>query len=152
MADNELLIVRTFKAPVALVFRMWELPEHYARWLGPKDFTASGVTIDFRVGGAWRACVSHAGHGDNWMGGVYREIERDRRLVFTFAWEDGRDQPGVETLVTLTFEDRDGDTVMTFHQSPFVHVEARDSHIAGWTQVFDKLEPYVETLAKEQAR
>jgi uncharacterized protein YndB with AHSA1/START domain len=86
------------------------------------------------------------------MGGTYREIERDRRLVFTFAWEDGRDQPGVPTLVTITFEEQGEGTVMAFHQSPFVHVEARDSHIGGWSQVFDKLQAYVETLSPETAR
>ena len=38
-----LAIERLIDAPVALVFKLWTAPEHLARWLGPKDFTAHAV-------------------------------------------------------------------------------------------------------------
>ena len=57
LADDELLITRTFDAPVALVFRLWTEPAHMRRWWGPKDFTCTAVELDFRPGGAWRACI-----------------------------------------------------------------------------------------------
>jgi len=147
MADDELSITRTFDAPVSLVFRVWQQPEHVRRWLGPKAFTCTSLDMDFRPGGTWRACIVSKEYGESWMGGRYREIEPDRRIVYTFAWEDGRDQPGIETLVTVTLEERDGKTVQTFHQAPFLHVEARDSHIGGWNEVFDKEQVYLERLA-----
>lgn len=146
-ADDELLIVRTFNAPVSLVFRVWEQREHMIRWWGPKDFTCTALDVDFRPGGAWRACIVSDAYGESWMRGVFREIERDRRIVFTFAWEGGDDQPGVETLVTVTFEERDGKTIQTFHQAPFLDVETRDSHISGWNECFDREQVYAETLA-----
>jgi uncharacterized protein YndB with AHSA1/START domain len=148
VADDELRITRTFDAPVALVFRIWEDREHMIRWWGPKNFTCTALELDFRPGGAWRACIVSDAYGENWMGGRFREIERDKRIVFTFAWEDGRDQPGVQTLVTVTFAEKDGRTVQTFHQAPFRHVEARDSHIEGWNECFDGETAYVEALAK----
>lgn len=89
-------------------------------------------------------------HGESWFGGVYREIERDRRLVFTFAWNNDGPSAGVETLVTITFEERDGKTVQTFHQSPFLSVERRDSHLGGWTEAFDKQQAYAENIARER--
>jgi uncharacterized protein YndB with AHSA1/START domain len=152
LADHELRITRTFDAPVSLVFHIWETAEHMIEWLGPANWTCTDVALDFRPGGAWRACIESAVSGKSWMGGRYREIEKDRRIVYTFAWEDRRDQPGVETLVTVTFEERDGKTVQTFHQAPFAHVEGRDSHIVGWNECFDREQAYVERLTRGELR
>jgi uncharacterized protein YndB with AHSA1/START domain len=52
-------------------------------------------------------------------------------LVFTFTWENEGPSAGIETLVTITFEERDGKTVRTFHQAPFRNVERRDSPVGG---------------------
>jgi uncharacterized protein YndB with AHSA1/START domain len=148
LADDELLITRVFDAPVAVVFGIWTDREHMIRWLGPKDFTCTHVDLDFRPGGTWRACIVSDAYGESWMGGQIREIEKNRRIVMTFAWEDGRDQPGVDTLITVTFTERDGKTVQTFHQAPFLNVEARDSHVSGWNECFDREQLYAERLAK----
>ena len=74
-ADDELLITRAFDAPVSLVFRLWEEREHMIRWWGPKDFTCTELELDFRPGGAWRACIVSERYGESWMGGQY---PRDR--------------------------------------------------------------------------
>jgi uncharacterized protein YndB with AHSA1/START domain len=151
LADDELLITRTFDAPASVLFALWSEPEHLKRWMGPEDFSCPEAEIDFRVGGAYRAMIKSAKHGENWFGGVYREIVRNRRLVFTFAWDNDGPSAGVETLVTITFEERDGKTVQTFHQRPFISVERRDSHVGGWNSAFDKLETYATQAAKEHA-
>jgi hypothetical protein len=54
-------------------------------------------------------------------------------------------------LVTITFEERDGKTVHTFHQVPFKNVERRDSHVGGWSEAFDKQAVYAEQIAKDHA-
>lgn len=147
LRDDELLIVRAFDAPVALVFRMWEDLEHRARWWGPKGFTCKHIEQDFRPGGAWRACISSPEHGDIWHGGVFREIERDRRIVFTFAWDEGP-AGGVQTVITVTLAEANGVTIQTFHQTPFTSVERRDSHVTGWSQLLDREQSHVEAFAK----
>jgi uncharacterized protein YndB with AHSA1/START domain len=149
LADNELLIVRSFDAPPSAIFALWSDPAHLKRWMGPKSFTCPEATLDFRVGGAYRVVIKSAEGGESCFSGVYREIEPDKRLVFTFTWREGP-SADVETLVTLTFEERDGKTVQTFHQAPFRTAERRDSHISGWSQVFDKEESYLQQLAKEE--
>jgi uncharacterized protein YndB with AHSA1/START domain len=148
VGSNELLLVRTFNAPVSLVFSIWADAEHMKRWLGPHEFTCTSCEMDFRPGGKWRAGIESVAYGVSFMGGVYREIEKDKRIVYTFAWEDGRDQPGVETIVTVTFSEQDGRTVQTFHQAPFIHEEARNSHVGGWSQVFEKEDVYLQDLRK----
>src|SRR5271166_1294459 len=109
-ADNELLIVRSFDAPPSLVFALWSDPAHLKRWMGPTGFACPEATIDFRVGGAYRAMIASPEYGESWFGGIYREIDPDKRLVFTFAW-DGGPSAGIETLVTITFEEQDGKTI-----------------------------------------
>lgn len=150
LADDELLISRTFDAPASLVFAMWSDPEHMKNWMGPESFECPVVEMDFRIGGAYRALIRSKEHGDNWFGGVYREIEPDRRLVFTFAWDNDGPSAGVETLVTITFRESGGKTVQTFHQSPFLNVERRDSHVGGWTSAFNKEEAYLARTLKAQ--
>jgi uncharacterized protein YndB with AHSA1/START domain len=52
-------------------------------------------------------------------------------------------------VVTITFEERDGKTVQTFHQAPFRTIERRDSHVGGWSEAFDKQAAYAEKIARE---
>ena len=92
--------------------------------MGPANFTCPEVEIDFRVGGTYRAMIKSPEHGENWFGGVYREIVENKRLVFTFTWDNDGPSAGVETLVTITFEEKGGKTLQTFHQRPFLDVGA----------------------------
>jgi uncharacterized protein YndB with AHSA1/START domain len=148
LAGDDLLIVRTIDAPVSLVFAMWSQAQHMRHWMGPPGYDCPELTLDFRVGGAYRGRIRSGAASDDRFGGVYREIEPDRRLVFTFAWDAGP-SAGVETLITLTFEARGGKTVQTFHQTPFLSPARRDAHGRGWTGAFDKQQAYAEALSKE---
>jgi uncharacterized protein YndB with AHSA1/START domain len=142
----QLVITRVFDAPRSLVFQVWTQPQHFSRWLGPKDFTTNSCQMDVRLGGTYRACIRSPEGTNHWMQGTYREIVEPERLVFTFAWEDEAGQPKHETLVTITFAEQDGKTLMTFHQAIFESVESRDSHRAGWSECFDRLAAYLTAL------
>lgn len=142
-AAPELTITRSFAGPAALVFKAWTQVEHLVRWLGPRQYPAREVEVDFRVGGAWRACLRSPDGEDIWMGGTYREIQPPTRLVLTFAW----DSTGFETLITVDLVETGDRTVMTFHQAPFASVESRDSHNEGWTSSFDRLAELLEAEA-----
>ena len=149
VSADELLIIRTFAAPASLLFAMWSDPEHLKRWMGPQGFDCPRAEIDFRVGGTYRVLIRSAANGDNWFHGVYRDIEPGSRLVFTFTWDNDGPSAGIETVVTITFAERDGKTVQTFHQAPFLSQERRDNHIGGWNQSFDRQATYAQKLAKE---
>lgn len=147
LPDDELFIARALDAPIELVFRLWSDPEHRVRWWGPKGFTCRHFKQDFRVGGAWRACIYSPDTDESWHGGVFLEIDPNRRIVFTFSWDSGP-AGGVETVVTVTFAETQGVTVQTFHQTPFSNVERRDSHVVGWSQLLDNEQAYAERLAQ----
>ncbi len=144
---HELVITRVFDAPRELLFALWTDPAHLMRWMGPRGFTATQLEQDPRPGGAWRLCLSqNDGSRHLWQGGINKEIVEPERLVFTFAWEDADGRPGHETLVTVTFAEQDGKTMMTFRQAFFETVEQRDGHHKGWTSSFDRLEEYAREV------
>lgn len=146
LRDDELLIQRTFDAPLALVFRLWENRDHMIRWWGPEKFTCIELDWTLDPGRPWRAAMTSAQFGLSRMSGVVREVEKNRRIIFSFAWdeESGRD---MDTLVTVTFSEKDGKTIQDFHQTPFSTVAIRDSHVGGWNSLFNKQQTYVENVA-----
>lgn len=144
LEDRTLNITRVFNAPRSLVFKAWTQPEHFAQWLGPKDFKAIACQMNVRPGGIYRACIRSPEGTDHWMQGVYREVIEPERLIFTFAWEDESGQPKHETLITVTFLEQDTQTKMIFRQALFESVDGRDAHHSGWDQCFDRLEAYLQ--------
>lgn len=137
-----LRLTRLFDAPPQRVFDAWLDPEQMAKWMGPRTIVASmaPVELDARVGGRYLievhtrddaprpACSLH-------VGGVYREITRYTRLVFTWGWAD----ENVETLITLTFRPVGDKTELTLVHERFDSAERRDGHHEGWTASFDQL-------------
>ena len=144
--DDELLIERTFDAPPALVYRLWESRDHMLRWWGPEKFTAIELDWELTPGRPWRGAMTSAQFGLSGFSGVIREVEKNKRIVFTFQWDEsaGRD---CDTLITVTFAERNGKTVQRFHQTPFSTVASRDSHVGGWNSLFNKQQIYVENYA-----
>ena len=143
-ADNRVLVMtRIVDAPPALVFQAWTEPERITQWWGPRGYTTVSCEVDLRPGGAWRVRSRSAQGVEVAERGVFREIAVGERLVFTHAWEDAEGKPGLETLVTLTFEDHDGKTKLTLHQAVFDTVEDRDGHAEGWGESLDMLAEYL---------
>jgi uncharacterized protein YndB with AHSA1/START domain len=52
-AGRELVLQREVPFARELVWKAMTEPEHQNRWWGPDGFRNEGVTMDFRVGGAW---------------------------------------------------------------------------------------------------
>lgn len=143
--DDELLIERILAAPRELVFRVWTDPKHLMKWWGPRDYETIDFQQDFRVGGTYRAGIRAPDGRENWKSGVYQEIVPNERIVMTFKWDD--DAWGVDNIITVSFLSlASGRTMLRFHQAPFKTLEARDSHIGGWSGLFDKMGAYLETV------
>jgi uncharacterized protein YndB with AHSA1/START domain len=145
--QRELVITRIFDAPRSLVFKLWTDPAHLARWWGPKGFATVSWRMDVRPGGAWFRCMRAPDGTEDCKRGVYREIVKSERLVFTYASEDADGNLGHETLVTVTFVDLSGGrTRVTLHQAIFEMVTARDAHEGGWTSCLERFAAYLANL------
>ncbi len=141
--ENVLSITRVFDAPRHLVFEPWTKTEHLKQWFAPRDFTIPKLEGDYRPGGAWLSVMKSPKGDEMQMGGIYQEVVPDEKLVFTHAWDEEFGGTGHETIITVTFADKDGKTLMNFHQATFTSREIRDDHNDGWTQFFDHLAEYL---------
>jgi uncharacterized protein YndB with AHSA1/START domain len=144
-ADRRLVIKRVLEAPRDKVFAAWVDQAQAAQWWGPRGFTIVSNEMDVRVGGAWRRCMRSPEGTEHRSHGIYREIVRPERLVFTFAWEKGGVVGhGPQTVVTLTFADLGGNrTELILRQEVFDTVAACDEHRAGWTSCLDRFADYL---------
>lgn len=52
-SERELVLQREVSFARELVWTAMTVPEHQNKWWGPDGFRNEGVTMDFRVGGAW---------------------------------------------------------------------------------------------------
>ena len=154
--DRAVVIIRVFDAPRELVFDAWTEPRHLTRWFAPRELTSPVVRVDLRVGGAFLFCMRTADGTDIWGRGVYREVVRPERLVYTDSLSDAQGnlvEPShygigsahpLETLVTLTFDELpDGKTKMTLRHEVPASVPERPATQQGWNEMFDRLEETV---------
>ena len=81
--------------------------------------------IDLRVGGSWRYVIRKPDGTELAWSGVYREIDRPRRLVATETFEP---YPDAEAVNTMTLEEHDGATTMRV-TAVYGTREARDGHL-----------------------
>ena len=143
-------MTRTFDAPRELVFDAFTKREHLDRWQGaPMGMTVTVEKSDIRPGGAFRICM-HAPDGkEHWLEGVYREVVRPERLVYTHSWLDAQKKPTRETLVTITFAARGNKTELTLRQTGLASADSREGHRAGWGSTFDRLTNYLATETRK---
>jgi uncharacterized protein YndB with AHSA1/START domain len=131
---GELVLSRVFDAPRRLVFEAWSKPEHLTRWLPPRGFTMSKATMDFRPGGKF----DHAFRGPDGeeypFDGIYREIVEPSRIVWS-----GTIHGGVHVVTTVVFEEHDGKTKLTVHQTYSKESDATRGAPSGWGQSLEKL-------------
>jgi len=107
--SNEIRLIREYDAPVKVVWDAWVDPKQTAQWWGPRGFTLTTHSKDFRVGGTW-AYTMHGPDGTNYPNKtVYLEVEKHKKLVYDHGGND--DQPPM-FRVTVHFSESNGKTKM----------------------------------------
>ena len=102
---RDLILTRTFDASPEKVFNAWTQPTLLKQWFAPLPWTTVEAELDVRVGGTSLIVMRDPEGKDFPSHGVYLEVEKNSRLVFTdaftHAWEPS-EKPFM--LVELTFE------------------------------------------------
>jgi uncharacterized protein YndB with AHSA1/START domain len=146
-----LVLRRVLQAPPERVYEAWTTPEHLRAFFCPESFTATDVTADARVGGAYRITMMSA-EGEAYVAhGTYRELVKPERIVCTWSWEEDDPALEIETLLTLELRARGRDTELVLTHERFRDAAQRDRHGEGWTSILAKLERMFAT-APEQPR
>jgi uncharacterized protein YndB with AHSA1/START domain len=132
-----LTLKRRLKAPPAQVFAAWIDPEKVMRWMGPGEITGSSAECDPRPGGRYRWVMRKPTGEELEVGGVYREVVPNEKLVLTWVWKS---TPEEESLITVLLKPDGDGTLLTLTHEQFVDEPTRDGHQAGWNGVLDKME------------
>ncbi len=146
-SEREFVVTRTFNAPARLVFEAWTKPELLKRWWAPKSMGMSLLSceMDVRVGGSYRFVFPLDGGKTMAFFGRYIEVTPHSRLVWTNEEGDGG-----EAVTTLTFEEKDGKTLLVLlerHPSK----EAVDEAIGfgeGLRETFGQLDELLVTVGE----
>ena len=132
-----LTLKRRFKAPPAKVFAAFADPEKVKLWMGPGEMKALVAESDTRAGGHYRWVMQAPNGEQHDVGGIYREVIPNQKLVFTWAWKS---TPERESLVTVEIKPDGDGSLLTLTHEQFFDEEARDRHQGGWNGALDKME------------
>jgi len=132
-----LTIKRHLKASPAKVFAAWTDPEKIKRWMGPGEIVTVRAESDPRQGGHYLILMRSPNGEPHDVGGVYREVIVNEKLVFTWAWQSA---PERESLVTVLLKPDGEGALLTLTHEQFADEATRDGHRQGWGGAFDKLE------------
>ena len=135
MTDLSLTTSRVINASPERIFDAWLDPAMLMRFMTPgPGMTAPKATNDPVVGGRFDILMK-AGDQEIPHAGTYMEIDRPKRLVFT--WESPFSMEG--STVTLDLALVEGGTEVTLTHVKFPSEESRDNHNAGWTAILEAL-------------
>ncbi|MEW6640836.1 MAG: SRPBCC domain-containing protein [Pseudomonadota bacterium] len=139
LTQPSLTLARRLNADPAKVFAAWIDPEKIIHWFGPAETVPGSVKadMDVRIGGSFRISFTTADGEYHEVGGQYREVVADQRLVFSWAWHS---TPERVSVVTVTIRPDGNGSLLTLNHGQFFDEAARDGHQRGWTGTLDKLE------------
>jgi uncharacterized protein YndB with AHSA1/START domain len=131
-------IERTFKAPPEEVFDSWTSVEMLKRWWHAKRAWETPLAeVDLRVGGAIRIVMRDPTDGREYGGGgVYTEIDRPRRLAFTWTWDGQTQAPSQSVEVEFTAVEEGTRVALRNYGLP---LDERDGYLSGWENSLDNL-------------
>jgi len=133
-----LRIERTFAASAEDVFDAWTSPVVMRRWLHcAPDWDTPEAEVDLRVGGKARVVMRRPDGTEVEARGEYTVIDRPRRLVMTWTFDD---DPANKQLIELSFSEAEGSTTVLMVNSRISTDERRDAQDEGWRGCLDELE------------
>jgi uncharacterized protein YndB with AHSA1/START domain len=153
-SEREVKVMRSFKAPKALVFKAYTEPPLVRRWmLGPPGWSMPVCEMDVRVGGKYRwRWRSDQDENEFGFSGTFREVVPAARLVHTEAYDPGTlgdAYPEKEAIVTITFTEQGGVATVTT-LIDFGSKETRDAAMStGMTDGMEQSYQLLDALLAE---
>lgn len=144
IADQKLVIRRTFTAPVERVYRAWTDPAQMARWYAPNErWHTCEVVADPTPGGRYDVMMRHLDGAEYHMVGGYVEVVPNTRLSFTWTMVGG-EMELKDTLVTIDLRPVPGGTELTLTHERQPNLQAVEGTSEGWTGCLDLLASYLD--------
>ena len=146
MTTREIRAVRTFKAPIELMWKVWTDPEHICNWWGPNGFTNTIHQMDLREGGEWRLTM-HGPDGTDFANrSIFKEIVHFEKIIYEHF--------NPHFITTVIFEAKGEETIVDWTLL-FDTTEMRDivvqAHKAdkGLQENVERLGAYLVSLSEQ---
>jgi uncharacterized protein YndB with AHSA1/START domain len=138
----DITVERLLDTTPEVAFHNWISAEERRLWYtgGKGDWVVEAET-DLRVGGAfwitWGPTPDHVWRED----GIFEVVDPPHRLVYSNVFTPPPEEgPGGETHLTVTFEPRDGKTLMTIVDRGYPSAEVRDMVLGFYGDGLDNYE------------
>ncbi|HLI98194.1 MAG TPA: SRPBCC domain-containing protein [Bradyrhizobium sp.] len=134
--NTQVRITHHFTVSPEAVFDAWLDQATLPRWMCPAEGVSVTIAdLDPKVGGRFRI-VMRSGGQDIEHTGVYQEIIRPRRLVFTWISQ----MTEGPSLVTVDLAQTETGTDLTLTHERLPNAEAADRHRMGWASILKCLD------------
>ena len=150
--DCELVLTRVMNVPREKLFRAWTEPEIMKRWFTPAPWKTVEVRNDLRAGGESFVRMQGPDGEDMPCPGVYLEVVKNEKLVFTDAFVRAWEPSNKPFMVAvITFEDLGGGRTRYTARVQHWTIADRETHEKmgfheGWGVTTDQLEQVAATL------
>jgi uncharacterized protein YndB with AHSA1/START domain len=146
MAEAEkfsLEIKRFINARRDRVYAAWTDSAQLKEWFGPENVHTRNVVADARIGGKYHWDLVNQEGEEMTAFGEYRELVPNKKIVFTWKWEDDENWTNHTSTVTVELFDRDDGTELRLIHEQLPNERSWDGHNEGWNSALDKLEKFV---------
>ncbi|MEP9361149.1 SRPBCC family protein [Sphingomonas sp. KR3-1] len=149
-SDRELVVTRSFDAPVHIVFEAWTRPELFKRWWAPRSMGVPlrACDMDVRTGGQYRIEFGQEGEPGWAFFGKYVDVVPNARIVWTN--EEGE---GEGAVTTVTFEEEAGGRTLLRMRELYPTKEELDEAFVGMEggspEQFDQLAELLAELGAQ---
>ncbi len=142
---TSLTLVRRIRARPQIVFDAVTSAQGIAQWWGPDAGPVLVAQADARVGARYRVRFRMLDASEHESSGEFLEIVRPERVVMSWRWKGGAEDPG-ESRVEITLKPVPEGTELTFVHSQLRDQETRRSHEQGWSGALEKLQAFFAAL------
>lgn len=151
--EKDVNIERIFDAPRELVFKAWTNAEHLKNWYAPLTCKTTIYKFEFKPGGIFHHEVRST-HGGCIFLGEFLDIVENEKIVYVLRYCDesgnvisasnAQMKGPDETTVTVMFEDFEGKTKLTLHQTISEEFAKKEGSYNGWLEILDNLEESIK--------
>ena len=151
--SNVISITRLYDAPLQAVWEAWTVPAEVAQWWGPRGFSLTTHSRDFRTGGHWHYTMHGPDGTDYENTAQYLEVVPLQRMVYDHGGH--KDRPPL-FRVTALFAERNGRTRLDMSMALATPEAAEETRRfirkAGGESTWDRLAEYLgkRVAGKEQ--
>jgi uncharacterized protein YndB with AHSA1/START domain len=140
---TSLTLVRHIKARPEVVFDAATTAEGIAQWWGPDAGPVLFAEADRRIGGRYRVRFRTLHGTEHESSGEFLEIDSPRRVVMSWRWKGGVEDPG-ESRIEITLRATPDGTDLSFTHSQLHDEVTSRNHEQGWAGSLRKLAASLE--------